>query len=362
MYMWRDIKNPTAGGAGRTTHELCKRWAQKGHKVTVFTSAFPRGKEKEVIDGYEIVRKGSLLTHYFYAYVYYKRYFKGQYDVVIDQINTIPYFSPLYVRDANIVVFIHQLCREIWFYESRFPISLFGYLMEPLYLRLYKKYPTITVSESTRKDLSDLGFSNVIISYNSAVASLYKPTEKKEKYPTILFVGRLKKAKRPDHLIKAVHLIKKDIPNIKLWIVGEGDFKGALVKLTKKYHLEDNVVFWGLVSTERKSELMQKAHCICVTSVREGWGLIVTEANAMGTPAIVYNVPGLRDSVKEGINGLITPKNTPQSLAITLTNFFRDENLMNKLSLNARRDALNYSWDKSANVCLRFIGEVCEKQ
>ena len=165
--MWRDMKNPTAGGAGRTTHELCKRWAKAGHKVTVFTSAFPECKSHETIEGYEVVRRGSLLTHYFHAWKYYKNYGKGKYDLVIDQINTIPYFTPLYAKDARIMVFIHQLCREIWFYEKPFPISWVGYMLEPLYLRFYKKYPAITVSESTRQDLLDLGFSNISISYNA---------------------------------------------------------------------------------------------------------------------------------------------------------------------------------------------------
>jgi len=84
MFMWRDIKKPTAGGAGRTTHELCKRWAEEGHKVTVFTSAFPECKNHETIEGYEVVRRGSLLTHYYHAGKYYKKYCKGKYDLVID--------------------------------------------------------------------------------------------------------------------------------------------------------------------------------------------------------------------------------------------------------------------------------------
>ena len=268
----------------------------------------------------------------------------------------IPYFSLLYVRDTKIIVFIHQLCREIWFYEMPFPVSLIGYLIEPMYLKLYKKYPTITVSESTQKDLIKLGFSNTYISYNSINIKPIATPARKEEEPTIIFVGRLKKAKRPHHLIKALYFIKKYIPNIKLWIVGDGDFKSTLVKLTGKYKLENNVTFFGWLSTKEKSELMQKAHCICVPSVREGWGLIVTEANAMGTPAIVYNIHGLRDSVKDGINGLLTRKNYPQSLAKTLINFFNDKRLMERLSIHALKDSRKFSWDKSAIDCLRFIG------
>lgn len=359
--MWRDIKNPTAGGAGRTTHELCKRWVNQGHRVTVFTSAFPGCAHQETIEGYEVVRKGSLLTHYFHAWNYYRKYCQGNYDLVIDQINTIPYFTPLYAKDARIIVFIHQLCRQIWFYEKPLPVALVGYLVEPLYLRIYKNYPAITVSESTKQDLVDLGFSTIFISYNAATPISPAPSGQKEKAPTIIFVGRLKKAKRPHHLIKALSLLKTDLPNLRLWIVGDGDFKSTLMELARNYGIERKVTFFGWISSTEKTELMQKAHCICVPSVREGWGLIVTEANVLGTPAIVYDVHGLRDSVKAGINGLITAKNTPHSLAATIRNFFSDEQLMNQLSINARQHASTYSWDKSAMGSLRFIAEVCRQ-
>ncbi|MCX8012468.1 MAG: glycosyltransferase family 4 protein, partial [Desulfobacterota bacterium] len=230
MLMWRDIKNPTAGGAGRATHELCRRWVKKGHRVTVFTSSFPQGQEYEKFEGYEIIRKGSIFTHYLYAPIYYKRYFKGKYEVVIDQINTIPYFSPCYVHEAKIFVYIHQLCREIWFYELPFPLSLMGYLSEPFYLKLYRKFPTITVSSSTKDDLLSLGFSNVFVVPNGIdFETLTNSEEKKESNPTIIFVGRLTRSKRPDHLLKAIARTKNNIPNIKLWIIGEGYFKPCLL-------------------------------------------------------------------------------------------------------------------------------------
>jgi glycosyltransferase involved in cell wall biosynthesis len=361
MFMWRDMKNPTAGGAGRTTHELCTRWAKKGHKVTIFTSAFTGCAHYEKVDGYEVVRKGSLLTHYYHAYKYYKNHCRGQYDVVIDQINTIPYFTPFYTKDARIMVFIHQLCREIWFYEKRFPLSLLGYLAEPLYLRLYKKYPAVTVSESTRNDLLDLGFTNVAISYNAASPIASGQQKPKESDPTVIFVGRLKKAKRPHHVLKAISILKRDIPNIRLWLVGDGDFKKTLTKLTVKYKIEKDVTFLGWLSMADKTDLMQRAHCICVPSVREGWGLIVTEANLLGTPAIVYDVHGLRDSVTPGVNGLVTEENTPRSLATTIQSFFNDKRRMNELSISARQHASTYSWDTSASQSLEFISEVCSR-
>jgi len=353
--MWRDIKNPASGGAGRTTHELCKRWIQKGHHVTIFTSSFRNGKDCEVVDGYEIIRKGSLLTHYYYASLYYKKYFKGKYDVVIDQINTIPYFTPFYVKEAPIIVYIHQLCRKIWFYEMAFPVSLFGYLLEPFYLKLYKKYPAITVSESTKQDLLSLSFSKVSVISNAIDFEPLVTIPKKEDEPTIIFVGRLTKSKRPHHVIKTIYLLKNDMPNIKLWIIGEGYFKKQLMLMAKKFKLENNVIFFGWLSPVKKIELLKKAHCICVPSVREGWGLIVSEANAVGTPAIVYNVPGLKDAVQNGFNGFLTTKNTPQSMATALIKFFKDKKLIENLSGNALCNSRRFSWDMSSEEFLKIF-------
>ena len=355
MFMWRDIKNPASGGAGRATHELCTRWIKQGHRVTIFTSSFPGGKEHEVVDGYEIVRKGSLLTHFYYARLYYKKYFKGKYNIVIDQINTIPYFTPCFVKEAPIIVYIHQLCREIWFYEMPFPISLPGYLLEPLYLRLYKKYSAITVSRSTKSDLLSLRFSNVSVVSNAIDFEPLVTIPKKEDEPTIIFVGRLTKSKRPHHLIKTINLVKRDMPNIKLWIIGEGYLKKHLIHLTKKYKLKNNVTFFGWLSPSQKIELLKRAHCICVPSVREGWGLIVSEANGVGTPAIVYQVSGLRDAVQNGINGLLTNHNTPQAMAHTLIKFFSDKKLRQHLSENALSNSRRFNWDKSAGKFLKIF-------
>jgi|LQYC01.1.fsa_nt_gi Glycosyltransferase len=355
MFMWRDIKNPASGGAGRATHELCKRWTQKGHHVTIFTSSFRNGKDYELVDGYEIIRKGSLLTHYYYACLYYKKYFKGKYHVVIDQINTIPYFTPFYVKEIPLIVYIHQLCREIWFYEMPLPVSLFGYLLEPFYLKLYKKYPTVTVSDSTKQDLLSLSFSKVSVIPNAIDFEPLITVPKKEDEPTIIFVGRLTKSKRPQHLIKTIYLLKNNMPNIKLWIIGEGYFKKRLMLMAKKFKLENNVTFFGWLSPSKKIELLKKAHCICVSSVREGWGLIVSEANAVGTPAIVYDVPGLRDSVQKGFNGLVTAENTPQALAETVIKFFNDKEMMSALSENALCNSRNFNWDYSAEEFINFF-------
>ena len=102
--------------------------------------------------------------------------------------------------------------------------------------------------------------------------------EQKEFEPTIVFLGRLKRHKNPDHALRAFALIKKELPHARMWVIGDGD----MLEEVKKERNKD-VVFYGRIKDEVKYDLLRKAHLLLVPSVREGWGLVVTEANAMGT-------------------------------------------------------------------------------
>ena len=354
MMAWRDIKNPEHGGAEIATHENMKRWIKVGHECTLLSAEYSGCLNEEIIDGYKVVRKGGRLGVYYQAYKYYKKN-KDNFDLVIDQVNTIPFFTPLYVKDKKLFSLFHQLCREIWFYERVFPIALIGYVSEYFYLKLYKNIPAIVVSNSTKKDLTKRGFKNIsIVSEGINFNPLNKP-KKKEKN-SLIYVGRLKKSKRVHHIIKSLNIVKEKIPNVKLYIVGDGEekYKKYLIKLMKKYNLESNIKFTGYLDFDKRNELMSKSEAILVASVKEGWGLIVTEANAMSTPAIVYNVDGLRDAVKNNSTGLIIEP-SPNHLSESIIGYLRNNGLKTKLSKNALEDSRGYNWDKSAEESLKVI-------
>ena len=284
---WRDIKNPRAGGAEVLTHEMAKGCVRAGHKVTFFAASFKGAKPEEILDGVNIIRAGNAITVYWQAFLYYRRRFKGNVDIIIDEINTMPFFSNLYAKE-KVVCHINQLAREVWFYESVFPISLLGYILEPFFLKSYRSNDVITISESTKKDLINLGFKEDKIK-TIPMGIDFKPLDalpKKEETPTLIYVGRLKKSKRVDHIIEAYKKAKNKAKNLNLWIVGNGDssYKKHLYSLAKG---EKGIKFFHNLSNEDKLKRMARVHLIVVASVREGWGLIVTEANAMGTPAVV---------------------------------------------------------------------------
>ncbi len=354
IYNWRDIKNPDAGGAEVFTHENLKYWVEKGHTVTMFTSSFPDCSREDFLDGIRIIRDGGKYTVYLKAREHYRKYFsKEGFDVVIDEINTVPFFTPEFVNNGEkLIALIHQLAREFWFYETRFPINYLGcYFFEDRWLKNYVNIPTITVSLSTKKDLLGLGFKNVSIVPEGIN---FKPLDKvgeKEIDPTLIFVGRLKKAKLPDHAIKAFKIVKKKVPNAKLWVVGDGYYRNELENMAC-----DGTEFLGRVSADKKLELMRRAWAILVPGIREGWGLIVTEANAMGTPAIGYNVPGLRDSIQNSLNGIIV--NGYEEMAQGAINLILDKNLCEKLARGALENSRQFSWERSAKENLDILEKI----
>ncbi|GFP29956.1 hypothetical protein HKBW3S44_00767 [Candidatus Hakubella thermalkaliphila] len=353
---WRDIKNPKAGGAEVVTHEIAKRWVQWGHEVTLFTAGFPGAIPEEEFEGVRIIRRGEQYSVHYEAFRYYRRYLEGRLDVVIDEINTIPFLTPLYVKEKK-VAFFHQLAREVWLYESKFPMNVIGYVSEPLYLKVYRNIPTVVVSESTRQDLLRLGFRRVHVVHDgidvTPLAEVPPPVEKANE-PTVLYVGRVVPSKRVTDIVEAVGLVRKDVPNVRLWVVGDGKahYMANLRHQVERYKLDGHLRFWGKVSLEKKLELMKQAHVLALASVREGWGLVVIEANAMGTPAVVYNVHGLRDSVHHGETGLICAENRPRALAQALVSLLKDESQRTRLAQSALQWSRKFTWDRTADEFL----------
>jgi glycosyltransferase involved in cell wall biosynthesis len=351
---WRCWLNPAMGGAEVFTHEVAKSWVSSGHEVCLFTSHFPNSEKEEIADGVRIVRAGGRFSVYQEAREFYAKRFKTEgFDVIIDEINTRPFFAPKFVKsNSKVVALIHQLAREYWFYETPFPVSYFGYhFLENRWLRQYVDVPTITVSESTRKDLSDLGFKNVTVVQEGLNFEPLSTLPAKNHKPTVIFAGRLKRSKRPDHAIKAFKIVKTRVPDAEMWVFGDGPFRQKLEQMAGK-----GVKFLGdLPSIERRS-LIAQGWVLVNPAVREGWGLNVIEANALGVSCIAYNVHGLRDSIKNGETGLLVEAGNIVSLAESIISLLVDERKRQRLSLEALRYAKRFNWDKTAE---QFMKSCC---
>jgi glycosyltransferase involved in cell wall biosynthesis len=344
---WKDSQNPLAGGAEKVNHELAKRLVADGYEVLFVVGGWPGAKSEEVVDGYRLVCVGSRFTVYWHAYKYYKQNLQGWADVVIDEINTIPFFAKFYVKEKNLL-FIHQLAREIWFYEMFFPASLVGYLLEPIYLWILSDRQVITISESSAKDIARFGFKrkNIhIISEGIDISPIASLSEiQKYPSPTLLSLGSIRSMKRTAHIIQAFEIAKKDNQELRLIVAGNANspYGRKVLELIQNSPFKESIEYKGSVSDAEKIELMQKSHALLVTSIKEGWGLVVTEANSQGTPAVVYNVDGLRDSVKNGITGIVVDP-IAQHMAFGITKLIQDPALYATMQKNA------WEWSKTIN-------------
>ncbi len=352
-FSWKDLKNPTAGGAEIVDEEIAKHLVKDGFEIIFVVAGFKGGKSIEKINGYQIVRLGNKWMVYWLAYRYYKKNLVDWADLVIDEHVAVPFFCRLYVQEKN-VLFVHQICEAVWFYQMWFPLSIFGYLAEKIILRILNRSDIIAVSKSTKDDLMRYGFRKNkirVISEGIRIEPVANLAEiKKYKEPIILSFGSIRPMKRPDHILKAFEIAKTKIPDLQFIVAGgpSGSYGKKFLKLIEKSKYKDSICCFGQVNETKKIELMRQAHILCVSAVKEGWGLTVTEAASQGTPTIAYNVDGLRDSVKDGITGILCRKNNSKELAKEIVRLFNDPPLYNELQKNGWEFSKQINFEKSA--------------
>ena len=367
-FNWRCIKHPLAGGAEVYTHEIAKRLARQGHEIVLVTSR-PQGlPREEVIDGYKVIRSGNRYTVYLKARKIYRELKRNGWrlDIVIDEVNTIPFLTPRYVKEP-IVMLIHQLCKECWSYAIHPLAQPFGWWLEK---KLHKIYvdaarkgdlkAVVTVSESTKQDLIELGYpENLIhIVYNGLDWDFYKDCVNlcRDKEDLVVYIGRITPYKKIEDLLNAWRIVEQEHSKAKLVVAGRAEQKylRKLMELKKKLDLKRAELRINIPGEEKK-HLFAKAKTLVYTSIREGWGQTVLEAAVCKTPTIAYNVPGLRDSVKHMKTGILVEPGDIEQLANELIRLLIDQELRDRLAENAHRYAQQYSWDKTAKIFIKVV-------
>ncbi len=355
---WRDPSHPRAGGAETFTFEVARRLVAQGDSVDWFSAAFPGAPAEEDLDGIRILRKGSQRTVHWHAFHRYRGRLLGRFDAVIDEVNTIPFFTPLWAGIPTFML-IFQLAREVWWYESRFPVSALGFLAEPLYLRCYRRTPAFTISQSTELDLRSLGFRGPITIVPIGTDPVDDRLPPKAAMPTFLYVGRLSPSKRVSDIVQAFGCFRETAGPAQLWLLGDGPtaYVRDLRCLVNELGLANDVRFCGRVSQQDKLRRMAEAHVLLMASAREGWGLVVAEANACATPAVVYDVPGLRDAVRHDKTGLVVAA-SPERLAQGMLQLWKNPLLYKKLANQAVEWSRTFTFDKSATAIKEGIRQL----
>jgi glycosyltransferase involved in cell wall biosynthesis len=265
---------------------------------------------------------------------------------------------------------LHEALGPIWDAFYRWPLSWIGKTQERWTHWLYRNVPFWTACESTRDCLVEEGVKQIsIVRYGVHTVALAELPEKRlpnfsqslvtaaatkqesgargATRPTselkLIVVSRLAPNKRIDHAIETLRLLLNQNITANLTIVGSGEIESPLKALAATLPA-GAVRFTGGLPEREKDALLRESHFLLHTSQREGWGLNVIEANAMGTPAAVYPVAGLRESTLNNRTGLVSSDETPAMLAKRLIEILPNDGTYQELRKNAWERAKRFHW------------------
>lgn len=341
---WRDTWHPKSGGAELVTLRVAERLVRWGWDVEWFSASYPGAATRETRDGIRYVRRGNQATVHLAAWLEYRK--SAPFDIVVDEVNTIPFYARAYVR-APVLAYFQQLAQEVWTYETPWPIGVLGASAERFYLRPYRSQPTVSISNSSVDSLREIGLSGPFSTFPISVDEAGDADCPRKADPRdIVVLGRVTPSKRIEDSIDAAALLARTGWGGRLFIVGGGnDTYATRLKRRADVRLSNRIHFTGKVPNEVRGGLLRSASCLWMTSVREGWGLAVTEAARHWTPSIVYDVPGLRDSVIDGETGSVVPPR-PAALARATEAMF--DSTFAERSRRARAHSVARDWDLCA--------------
>jgi glycosyltransferase involved in cell wall biosynthesis len=356
---WRDIRHPQAGGAEQYMHQIARRWAAAGARVT-WLAARPKGQpEREVVDGIEIHRAGGPLTLYPRVAARLARTL-GEVDYIVDCQNGIPFFSPLFVGPAvPVVQVVHHVHQDQ--FATRFgpALATLGRFLEgPVARRVYRHRPIAAVSPSTRQELRRrLDVRGPIHIVPNGAESVPTVRAGRDLAPTIAVVSRLVPHKRIDLLLTALVRTAAAVPELRVDIVGDGPELPRLRQLALDLGLGEVVTFHGYQPDAVRDELLRRAWLTTVTSAGEGWGCSVIEAAAHGVPTLAVRAPGVRDSVVHDRTGWLVDRDDFSEATTAALRELADGTRAAALADACRAWAQCFSWDRSAALLAGVLGE-----
>ena len=356
---WLDHENPQAGGAELHLREIFSRIIARGHSVDLLCSSWVNAAQRVNLEGIEVHRVGTRQTFPFVARGYYStRLAANNYDVVIEDLNKVPLYTPLW-GVQRLVALVHHLFGSTVFREAPLPLAAAVWLSERPLGALYRAVPFQAVSVSTADDLVARGIprGSIRVIYNGVDSARLTP-DPAERSPTPLFVylGRLKKYKRVDVVIRAFAGL--NVPGATLEIAGTGDYRAQLEGLVKSLDLNDRVKFLGFIPEDDKLHLLRRAWASTLASPKEGWGISNLEAAACATPVIAANSPGIRESVIDGQTGFLVPQDDPEAMTAAMRGIVESPELVSSLGAAGRRYAETFTWDRAANDTLAHLEHV----
>jgi len=352
---WRDGRHPEAGGAEVFLERVTARFAERGHEVTVMSARYPGSLAEETVDRRHLLRRGGRFTVYPQG-MRVAAAGRRRYDVVMDVQNGVPFWAPLVTR-VPVVNVVHHVHREQWpevFGPAR---ARLGWWLESAAAPLaYRSSHYIAVSTATRDELVGLGVGpervDVVLSGLDAPTSdvSYEPLDP----PSMVVLGRLVPHKRVELALETLARLRATWPDLTLTVVGQGYWLPELQETAAQLGVEKAVRFAGFVSDVEKADLLAAARVNLLPSLKEGWGLAIVEAAALGTPSVALrSAGGTAESIVEGRTGLLA--DDEEDFVRQVSRILGDADLRERLSEGAREHAAQFSWDRTGDEVLEVL-------
>jgi glycosyltransferase involved in cell wall biosynthesis len=282
---------------------------------------------------------------------------------VIEDINKVPCLTPWWTR-APVAVIVPHLFGTAAFREASAPIALYVLMLEALIPSVYRRSRIVVISESTRDDLVERGVDRdrIEVVHCGMDHEVHRAPAgtKKHRRPTVAFVGRLRRYKGLDWVLRVWPRVLERFPQARLEVIGDGPYRAGLERMVARSGAGASVAFTGFLPLEDKVRRVSEAWVLVQPSPKEGWGLTVVEAGACGTAVVAADSPGLRDSVRRDETGLLVPFGDDAGLAAALIRVLGDDALRARFAEAGRAWAARFTWPDCARRSLDALLRVME--
>ncbi|MGC1215276.1 MAG: glycosyltransferase family 4 protein [Micromonospora sp.] len=355
---WRDTRNPEGGGSEVYVERIAGELVRRGHRATLLCAGHSAGPAEEVTaDGVRVLRRGGRHTVYLRAALVYlagalgfgplSRRGGGRPDLIVDVGNGLPFLSALYAR-RPVIALVHHVHREQWPVVLGRGLATFGWWVESwLAPRVYRRCQYVTVSAATRRELATLGIdaARVAIVHNGTPDMTVGPVPRTP-HPSLVVLGRLVPHKQVEVALQTVAALSTELPELTLVVAGQGWWEPQLRQLAAELGVTERVRFTGFVSDEEKRTLLAGAWVALTPSLKEGWGLTIVEAGAVGTPTVAFRgAGGVEEALVDTETGLLA--DDVDDFVTKVRGLLVDDAYRARMGAGARAHAARFTWPVS---------------
>lgn len=373
---------PHTGGTEKYVKDLSTELVKKGHEVTVITNNVPISKhapaEEVAKEGFKVIRLPAVDVAYLPITMAFNKKMCEGYDIVHCHAPAASFVRAVAGKiKAPVMVTFH--C-DILMFDKFMGVPIPDFLKSAFndLMAAYSKFWVKRADGVLATTESYAAGSPVLKAVPHYVAPIgvhlegfdkmaekLKISEKTKKKNQVVFVGRLAANKGVDYLIRAIPLIMRKFPDVKVLICGEGEEKAHLEALVSRFGVKDNVEFHGVLTFEQLIEYYSNSMCFVLPSINslEAFGIVQLEAMACRTAVVASNIRGVNSVIDNGKAGYIAEPFDPKDLAEKIMMVLSDPAKAIEMGKYGRRMCEEtYNWNKITDKILGFYQEMINKK